>query len=60
MIKIISVGKIKESYLLCGIDEYKKRLNKFTKLEFIEVKDEEAWCICKFFKNSLNQFIDYL
>ena len=42
MIKIISVGKIKESYLLCGIDEYKKRLNKFTKLEFIEVKDEEA------------------
>ncbi len=39
MIKIICVGKIKESYLNSAIDEYKKRLSKYTKLELIEVND---------------------
>ena len=41
-ITIISVGKIKEKYLLEGIKEYTKRLSKYTKLELIEVKDEHA------------------
>ncbi len=41
-IKIISVGKIKERYLVEGIKEYSKRLNKYCKLELIEVKDEHA------------------
>ena len=41
-ITIISVGKLKEKYLLEGIAEYSKRLSKYTKLEFIEVKDEKA------------------
>ncbi|XFA98593.1 23S rRNA (pseudouridine(1915)-N(3))-methyltransferase RlmH [Candidatus Izemoplasma sp. B36] len=41
-IKIISVGKIKEKYLVEGIKEYSKRLSKYTKLELIEVKDEQA------------------
>ena len=40
MIRIICVGKIKEKYLRDAIDEYSKRLSKFTKLEIIEVKDE--------------------
>ena len=40
MIKIISVGKIKEKYLLDAIEEYKKRLSKYTKLNIIEVPDE--------------------
>ena len=40
MIKIICVGKIKEKYLRDAIDEYSKRLSKYTKLEIIEVKDE--------------------
>ena len=40
MIKIISVGEIKEKYLKEAIEEYKKRLQKYTKLEIIEVKDE--------------------
>lgn len=39
MIKILCVGKIKEKSLINLIDEYKKRLTKFTKLEIIEVKD---------------------
>lgn len=40
MIKIICVGKIKESFFKESIDEYKKRLSKYTKLEIIEVNDE--------------------
>lgn len=39
MIKIICVGKIKEKYLVDAINEYKKRLIKYTKLEIIEVND---------------------
>ena len=39
MIKIICVGKIKEKYLKDAIEEYKKRLSKYTKLEIIEVTD---------------------
>ena len=41
-INIITVGKIKEKYLLLGIEEYKKRLSKYTKLTMIEVSDEKA------------------
>lgn len=40
MIKIICVGKIKENYLKDAIEEYKKRLSKYTKLEIIEILDE--------------------
>lgn len=39
MIKIICVGKIKEKYLKCAIDEYLKRLSKYTKVNIIEVED---------------------
>lgn len=39
MIKIICVGKLKESYLKEAIAEYQKRISKYTKLEIIEVKD---------------------
>ena len=39
MIKVICVGKIKEKYLLDALNEYKKRLTKYTKLEIIEVND---------------------
>ena len=41
MIKIICMGKIKETYLQEAINEYKKRLTKYTKLEIIELKDEK-------------------
>lgn len=41
-IKIIGVGKLKESYLKDGIQEYAKRLSRFTKFEIVEVSDEKA------------------
>lgn len=40
MIKILCVGKIKEKYFLDAINEYKKRISKYSKLEIIEVSDE--------------------
>ena len=40
MIKIISIGSIKEQYLKDAIEEYKKRISKYTNLEIIELKDE--------------------
>lgn len=40
MIKLICVGKIKDKNLLALIEDYKKRINKYHKLEIIEVKDE--------------------
>lgn len=39
MIKIISVGKIKEKFYKEAIEEYTKRLSKYTKLQIIEVED---------------------
>lgn len=41
-IKIITVGKLKEKYLIQGIDEYLKRLKSYAKIELIEVPDEKA------------------
>ena len=40
MIKLVCVGKIKEKPLQACIDEYKKRLGAYTKIEIIEVSDE--------------------
>jgi len=39
MIKIISVGKLKEKYLLEALNEYVKRISKYTKIELIELPD---------------------
>lgn len=39
MIKIICIGKIKEKYLIDLINDYQKRINKYHKLEIIELKD---------------------
>ena len=38
-IKIIAIGKIKEKYLLTGVNEYLKRLKPFCKIEIVELKD---------------------
>lgn len=40
MIKIITVGLIKEKYLKDAIAEYQKRLRKYREVEILEVKDE--------------------
>ena len=41
MIKIITVGKLKEKYFRDAVEEYLKRLSKYTKIELIEVPDED-------------------
>lgn len=41
-IQIISVGKLKEKYLVQGIQEYAKRLAPYIKFQVIEVPDEKA------------------
>ena len=41
-ITLITVGKIKEKFLSDAINEYKKRLSKYCKLEIIEVADEKT------------------
>lgn len=40
IISIISAGKIKERYLLEGIQEYEKRIRPFCKIQMIELKEE--------------------
>lgn len=40
MIKVIGVGKIKDKNLQSLIDDYTKKINKYHKIEVIEVKDE--------------------
>ena len=39
-IKIISIGTLKETYLKDMVKEYIKRLSKYTKVEIIEIKEE--------------------
>ena len=38
--KIICVGEIKEKFFVDAINEYSKRISKYTKLEIIEISDE--------------------
>lgn len=42
MIRIVCVGKLTEKYFQASIEEYSKRLSKFTRLELVEVKDEKV------------------
>lgn len=41
-IELICVGKLKEKYLVQAIDEYSKRLNRYCKLNMIELADEKT------------------
>ncbi|MBJ8190985.1 23S rRNA (pseudouridine(1915)-N(3))-methyltransferase RlmH, partial [Bacillus cereus] len=41
-IQLIGVGKLKEKYLVMGIQEYVKRLGPYIKFQMIEVADEKA------------------
>ena len=47
MIKIICVGKLKENYWKDAINEYLKRISKFTKITLIEVNDFASGDILK-------------
>ncbi|MTI57087.1 23S rRNA (pseudouridine(1915)-N(3))-methyltransferase RlmH [Geosporobacter ferrireducens] len=39
---IISVGKIKEKFMVSAVEEYTKRLSRYCKLSIVEVPDEKA------------------
>ena len=40
MIKVICLGKLKEKYLEEMVSDYQKRINKYHKLEMIELKEQ--------------------
>lgn len=42
MIKIICIGKIKEQFFRDAILEYRKRIQKYTKLEIVELSDSST------------------
>nr|WP_309100844.1 23S rRNA (pseudouridine(1915)-N(3))-methyltransferase RlmH [Fredinandcohnia onubensis] len=41
-ITIVTIGKLKEKYLIQGINEYLKRLTAYAKVDMIELADEKA------------------
>jgi len=43
MIKIICVGKLKEKYLIDGVNDYLTRLRKYHKIELIELTDSNIF-----------------
>lgn len=57
MIKIICVGKIKEKFYQDAIEEYLKRLNKYTKIQIIEIPDESNG---KILEKEANNIIKYI
>ena len=40
-ITLITVGKLKEKYWVQAVDEYKKRISKYARIELVEVADEK-------------------
>lgn len=58
MYKIICIGKIKEEYLTKGIAEYKKRIDGYTKLEIIELKEYNTPDINKNIENEGKEILD--
>ena len=40
MIKIVCAGKVKEKYFRTAIEEYLKRISRYTKIDIIEIPDE--------------------
>ena len=60
MIKIITVGKIKEEYFKDAILEYKKRLSKYTDIDIIEVQDEGLVDIKTSLKKESERILKYI
>lgn len=58
MIKVICVGKIKEDYLKKGIEEYKKRISKYSKIEIIELIDESNGNILEKERDKILKYIN--
>ena len=59
MIKIICIGKIKENYYKDAINEYLKRLSKYTKVNIIEL-DDYAYDINKTINMESENIINHL
>ncbi len=53
MIKIICIGKLKEYYLKEGINDYLKRINKYHKINIIELPDSNI-------DNEANEIIKHI
>ena len=51
-IKIVCVGRLKEKYLVAGMQEYLKRLQAYCKVEVYEVADESIPDNCSLIKLS--------
>ena len=60
MIKIICLGELKEKYLKEALEEYKKRITKYTNLELIELKDENDSDIKKALKLEKDNIIKHI
>ena len=60
MIKIICVGKLKEKYLKDAVEEYLKRLSKYTKVNLIELTDFNNTDINNFLKNDQEEILKYI
>lgn len=59
MIKIVCVGKLKEKYLIDMVFDYKNRINKYHKLEIIELKDSDIVSESKEIEKHINKY-DYI
>ncbi len=58
MIKIICIGKLKEDYLKKAMEEYKKRITKYFKIEMIELEDESNGNILEKEKTKILKYIN--
>lgn len=58
MIKIICIGKLKEDYLKKAMEEYKKRITKYSKIEMIELEDESNGNILEKEKTRILKYIN--
>ena len=60
MIKIICVGKLKENYLKEAVEEYSKRISKYTKLNLIEINDVNNTDINNILKKEQEEIFRYI
>ena len=60
MIKIICVGKIKEKFFKDAVNEYQKRITKYTKFDIIEVSDVDNSSIQVILEKEKDLFMKYI
>lgn len=60
MIRIICVGKLKERYWKEAVEEYTKRISKYSKIEIIEVADYNSNDVNTILSNEKNSIIKHI